>query len=55
MNFQYDKCHKIKMDKEKNANMIFAISLLKVPPGSGKMFTKGGRKNGKSVSIGKKI
>lgn len=42
--------------------MIFATLLLQVPPGSGRMFTKGGRmftkggrKNGKNVSIGKKI
>lgn len=35
--------------------MIFATFLLKVPPDSGRMFTKGGRKNGKNVSIGKKI
>ena len=29
--------------------MIFATLLLQVPPGSGRMFTKGGRKNGKNV------
>lgn len=46
---------KSKINKEKNANTIFAIFLLKVPPDSGRMLTKGGRKNGKSVSLGKKV